>query len=179
MGSAGWRRCYWCAAWTFNPYAWDSLGGRFLCDEHVDYMLNSGTTKCPMEGNAIDCTEQSIRRNFPRHPLSDPQLARALACFLRHDWEMATGGPGASPASSEYYTYTYDSNSMAKEEEEGATGASSSQQGWQGWQRSQQGWREEEQGWQEGRQGWQRWQEGWREGSSEGWSSWESAWRQG
>ena len=73
----------------------DCIGGNFLCDNHFDYVTGwdepddrPWNTRCPIAGNAIDRTEQSIRRNFPqREALTIPEVARVIASFLRPDWE--------------------------------------------------------------------------------------------
>ena len=42
MGSLGWKPCYWCAWWVYNPYLLDCVDGQPLCDLCFDWCLDGG-----------------------------------------------------------------------------------------------------------------------------------------
>ena len=92
MGSVGWVQCYWCDAWTFDPYALDLIGGNFLCDGCWDVLFpddeSPAVTRCPTEPNALTRRARTLRRLFHRMPVveAEPVVAIIIASFLVEDW---------------------------------------------------------------------------------------------
>ena len=96
MGSLGWTQCFWCEAWTLDPYIIDWIG-KVLCDRCFDNHTDCVNDGYPPNPNAVDHRANALFVVLP--PLRDCgwEVTRNVASFLESPWRPGAGSRQTPP----------------------------------------------------------------------------------